>query len=95
MLRYHDITRATTSAYGVIARQMALPTGKEAKVRLVEVVTLRLPDKLVAELNKLTARMKKLPTTDGETFSRADAARIVIRRGIEELKKDIAKAERR
>jgi hypothetical protein len=95
MLRYHDGTLTTTIDYVVVSGQMARPAGKEAKVRLVEVVTLRLPDKLVAELNKLTARMKKLPTTDGETFSRADAARIVIRRGIEELKKDIAKAERR
>jgi len=73
---------------------MARPTGKEAKVRLVEVVTLRLPDKLVAELNALTKRMKKLPTTDPETFTRADAIRIVLRRGIRELQKDIARAEK-
>jgi hypothetical protein len=60
----------------------------------VETVTLRLPRKLIAELDKLTARMKKLPTHDPETFTRADAIRIVIRRGIRELQKDVTKAEK-
>ena len=58
-------------------------------------VSAMLPDKLVADLNKLTARMKKLPTTDPDSFSRADAIRIVLRRGVQELQKDIARAEKK
>jgi glutathione S-transferase len=42
---------------------------------------------LAAELDALTKRMKRLPTTDPETFTRADAICIVLRRGVEELKK--------
>jgi len=42
---------------------------------------------LAAELDALTKRMKRLPTIDPETFSRADAIYIVLRRGVEDLKK--------
>ena len=42
---------------------------------------------LAAELDALTRRMKRLPTIDPETFSRADAIYIVLCRGVEDLKK--------
>jgi Arc/MetJ-type ribon-helix-helix transcriptional regulator len=60
----------------------------------VETVTLRLPRKLVVELDKLTTRMKKLPTHDPETLSRADVIRIALRRGVQQLQKDVTKAEK-
>jgi hypothetical protein len=41
---------------------------------------------LGAELDLLTQRMKQLPSTDPETFARADAICKVLRRGVEELK---------
>jgi hypothetical protein len=41
---------------------------------------------LGAELDALTKRLKRLPTTDPETFTRADAICIVLRRGVEDLK---------
>jgi len=73
---------------------MTPATGKEATVRVVEVVTLRLPPAMIKELDALTKRMKKLPTHDPETLSRADVIRIALRRGIRELQKDVAKGEK-
>lgn len=61
----------------------------------MKTVTLRLPDKLVAELNKLTTRMKKLPTVDPDTLGRADVIRIALRRGVEALQKEVAKHEKK
>jgi len=45
-----------------------------------------------AELDALTRRVKRRPSTDPETFARARAIHVVISRGIQELQKDVPKA---
>ena len=72
--------------------EMALEHAKEATLAAMQkmpVITIRLPKKLIQELDKLTQEMKKLPTTDESTFTRQDCIRIVLRRGIEAIRADM------
>ena len=72
---------------------MARFAAKRARLGLVKILTLRVPDSTLRQLDALTERMKKLPTTDEETFVKADVTRIALRRGLELLEKEISKVE--
>lgn len=56
--------------------------GKERRRRVRAAALVELGD----ELDMLTDRMRRLPSTDPETFARADAICKVLRRGVEDLK---------
>ena len=59
----------------------------------VEVLTLRIPEALVSQLDKLTERLRKRPeyvAFDVE-ITRAQVLRVVIRKGIEAIERDLAK----
>ncbi len=73
---------------------MARKADSEGKLRsAVEVLTIRCPETLVAQLDKLTDRLQKRPeyTALDIEISRAQVIRVVLRKGIEAIERDLAK----
>ena len=74
---------------------MARNQGNPARVRFVKIVTLRLPEKLLEELDALTEEAKSLPVVDEENFRRTDLIRICLRRGMEVVRAEVVASQKR
>jgi predicted transcriptional regulator len=59
------------------------------------VVTLRLPDELVARVDALVGQMKPDPMSSSSSVTRADALRAALHVGLDVLERKHAKVKRR
>ena len=92
--RYHECSRWTTHVFSRIHSEMARNQPESGTLKTaVEVLTVRIPKGLIAQLDKLTERLRKRPeyvAFDVE-ITRAQVLRVVIRKGIEAIERDLAK----
>jgi hypothetical protein len=71
--------------------EMARSGEKPGKLGLVEVVTLRLPRRLIDQIDQLTKRMQKAPEYADLRITKAHTIRLALRRGLGAIEHDLGR----